>query len=346
MPPLTEPLRFERHPLEKVWGGRSLERCFGFDLPPDVPVGETWELADRENLSSVVAEGEHRGRTLGELLDEYPAEILGDAPAAANGRFPLLVKYLDASRSLSVQVHPDDETARRLGGGAEGKTEAWYVVDAEPGSALFVGLRPEIGREELARIATGPEVEAALLRWEVRRGDCLLLPGGTVHAIGAGVTVLEVQQNSDTTFRLYDWGRAGLDGKPRATHVELALASLHYHRETPPPTRVRWECDTAAVPLVNSPHFCMKSLSLTRPMELGATGSYRILTAISGKGDLFVPGSETRLNLHGGDVWLVPAACPLLRIEPAESELRLVEMTRGNQDEAEEVSGREARAEE
>lgn len=323
------PLRFERRPLEKVWGGRSLETCFGFELPPDVSVGETWEIADRPGEVSVVAEGTHRGRTLRELMEKHAAELLGDAPAA-HGRFPLLVKYLDASQNLSVQVHPDDETATRLGGGAEGKTEAWYVVDAAPPSALYVGLRPEIDRESLAGIAAGPEVEGALLRWEVHPGDCLLVPGGTVHAIGAGVTVLEVQQNSDTTFRLYDWGRMGLDGKPRETHLDRALASIGYHRRTPPPSRARWERDADPVELARSEHFRMSARCVTKTMNLTANGTYRILAVIDGAGELLVPGRDSRSTLHRGDVWLVPAACPALTIEPKGSELRLVETTQGN----------------
>ena len=331
MPPsLTEPLRFERRLLEKVWGGRALERCLGFALPPDVPVGETWEVVDREDVSSVVAEGEHEGRTLHELMREHGPDLLGTAPAGKGGRFPLLVKYIDASQDLSVQVHPDDETARRLGGGAEGKTEAWYVVDVAEGGRLYAGLKPEVTREGFTKIAAGPEVEQALLEWSVRPGDCLLVPGGTVHAIGAGVTILEVQQNSDTTYRLYDWGRLGLDGKPRDTHVDRALPCIRFGVEPRPPSPPRWEeasptLRTAA--MARSEFFTMTALGVSGATRFVTAGSYRILAVIAGSGELVVSASGRRYHLDRGDVWLVPAACGEHRLEPDDCELRLVLMT-------------------
>jgi len=328
MPPaLTEPLRFERRLLEKVWGGRALERCLGFALSPDVPVGETWEVVDRGEASSVVAEGEHAGRTLHELMRDHGPDLLGAAPSGTGGRFPLLVKYIDASRDLSVQVHPDDETARRLGGGAEGKTEAWYVVDVAEGGRLYAGLRPEVTLEEFTKIAAGPEVEGALLEWSVRPGDCLLVPGGTVHAIGAGVTILEVQQNSDTTYRLYDWGRLGLDGKPRDTHVDRALPCIRFGAEPRPPAAPRWEETSSTLrtaPLARSEYFEMTGLALSGATCFDTTGRYRILAVVGGGGELVVSASDRRHRLDRGDVWLVPAACGEYRLEPETHELKLV----------------------
>ena len=253
------PLRFARRFVEKPWGGRTLERILGFVLPPGVPVGETWEIVDRAAENSVVAEGAQRGRSLRELMETHADAILGDAPAGKEGRFPVLVKYIDASENLSVQVHPDEDSAGRLGGGAEAKTEAWYVIDAAEGGALYCGLRPDVRAEDFGRIArstsispaspdsSGGEIVGALARWEVRAGDCMAVPGGTVHAIGAGVTILEVQQNSDTTYRLYDWGRVGLDGRPRETHVEQALVCARFGEEERAPVQARWSADEHGV---------------------------------------------------------------------------------------------------
>jgi len=333
------PLLFERHFVEKVWGGRSLERRPGFELPAGARIGETWEIVDRDEERSVVARGRHRGRTLGELMAERGAEIVGDAPMAPTGaaggeggRFPLLVKYIDASENLSVQVHPDESAARRLGRGAEPKTEAWYVVGAAGDAALYCGLRPDVDADELARIAAGPEVVDALVRWSVRPGDCMAVPGGTVHAIGAGVTILEVQQNSDTTYRLYDWGRVGLDGRPRETHVEEALACARLGRPARPPARPDWsrsEDGLRSARLVDNALFTLDGLALSASVRMdtrqGDERSYRIYAVVEGSGRLDVEGDEGEAwRLAPGDVWLVPAACGYHRVTPDEGRLTLI----------------------
>ena len=332
MATLTEPLRFERHILEKVWGGRSLERSLGIPLPPGMPVGETWEVVDRGEESSMVAVGELQGITLGQLMEIHGAELLGDAPVGREGRFPLLVKFIDAARNLSVQVHPDEAAAQELGGDVEAKTEAWYVVDVAPSGAIYAGLRPGITREEFAAIADGPDVEQALLRWDVRPGDCMLVPGGTVHAIGAGVTILEVQQNSDTTYRLYDWGRLGLDGTPRELHVDRALSCVRFDREATGPVSPTWQ-DAApglhVAAMVRSPHFTMDGLRIALPTNFDTEESFRLLAVIEGGGEIVVSANGKRHSLVRGDVWLLPAACGEYVIEPSRGELSIVQMTRG-----------------
>jgi mannose-6-phosphate isomerase len=316
---LTEPLRFERRVLEKVWGGRALAQRPGFALPPDIPVGETWEVVDRADENSVVAEGSFAGRDLHSLMRDFEHDLLGQAPAARNGRFPLLVKYLDASDNLSVQVHPDDEGATRLGliGGAEAKTEAWYIVDVAPGGVLYAGLKPDVRRAEFARIADGPGVLDALLKWDVRPGDCLLVPGGTVHAIGAGVTILEVQQNSDTTYRLWDWGRVGLDGQPRETHVEKALECIRFGDPARAPVSPEWTSKRDGLQLAHlarSDHFAMNALRIDAQVRLASDSGYRILALIQGTAVLSTAAGEWRMNQ--GDVWLIPAACGYHHVAP------------------------------
>jgi mannose-6-phosphate isomerase len=319
---LIEPLRFERHFLTKVWGGRALERRPGIALPPG-QIGETWEVVDREGENSIVATGVLKGLSLRELMRRHPKELLGTVPPGKDGRFPLLLKYIDAGENLSVQVHPDDESAARLSAGldprAEAKSEAWYVVDAKPGSLLYAGLRPEVSARDFERVADGPGVLETLLTWEVRPGDCLLVPGGTVHAISAGVTILEVQQNSDTTYRLWDWGRSG-----RETHVTQALQCIRFGQPERGPIRPRWfpEGELSVAHLARCKHFGMNALRLTKPVRRSTQSQFNLYAVIEGEGRLRW-GEEERA-LAPGDVWLVPASTGYHHFEPARGELVLV----------------------
>ena len=321
-----EPLRFERHFLEKVWGGRALERRPGIALPPGA-IGETWEVVDRAGENSLVAEGGLKGFTLRELMKRHAASLLGVAPPAKDGRFPLLVKYIDACQNLSVQVHPDDASAARLGNGAEAKSEAWVIVDAAPKSVLYAGLRPEVTAADFARVADGPGVLETLLAWEVERGDCLFVPGGTVHAISAGVTILEVQQNSDTTYRLWDWGRTG-----REVHVEQALACIRFGDAARAPVRPRWSAEPGldAAELVRSAHFAIDVLRVREPVRRSTGERCQIYAVFEGRGLLRLPGREERWALAPGDVWLVPAACGYHQLEPVGGELVLVQTHPGS----------------
>jgi len=314
-----EPLKFERHFLEKVWGGRALEAKPGIALPAGKKIGETWEVVDRAGENSRVAAGELAGKTLGELMKTHAKELLGQVPAGKEGRFPLLVKYIDASENLSVQVHPDDETAGRVAG-AEAKTEAWYVVDARPGAKLYAGLRPDVTAAEFARVADGPGVVETMLAWDVRAGDCLLVPGGTVHAISAGVTILEVQQNSDTTYRLWDWGRPG-----REMHVEQALKVIRFGDPERAPIRPRWyrEEEFQVAHLARSKHFGMNALRIRTPVRRSTQSQFQLYAVLAGGGTL--RWQEREYALARGDVWLVPASASYHHFTPA-GELLLVNM--------------------
>jgi len=324
------PLRFERHLLEKVWGGRALADDPGIELPPDVPIGETWEVVDRVKENSVVAEGPLAGRSLHDLVREHPRELLGSVPTTPKGRFPLLVKYIDASDDLSVQVHPDDATARRLGGGAEGKTEAWYVVGRREGGCVYAGLKPGVDAARFERVAQTPEVVDCMYCWDVEPGQCVLVPGGTVHAIGKGVTILEVQQNSDTTYRIWDWGRVGLDGKPRETHLSQALACTLYGAPAPAPVSPSWNAAAPGLrvaPLAHSDYFDMTALAVTGTAELETEGRFRIYAVTEGRGMLRVRGEADSWRLSRGDCWLVPACSGAHTIEAQDGELRLVRLS-------------------
>jgi mannose-6-phosphate isomerase len=215
------------HPLfkQRVWGGRMLEQLYDKRLPPGVPIGESWEVSDRPGDESLVASGAFAGQSLRWLMEHHAAAILGDAKPGAADRFPVLCKILDARDTLSLQVHPPDDPSSRLG---EPKTEMWHIVSASPDAHLYVGLKRGVTREQFEAGIRAGTVADCFHRIPVKRGDTMFLPSGRVHAIGGGLVIFEIQQNSDTTFRVFDWNRAGLDGRPRDLHVAESLASIDF----------------------------------------------------------------------------------------------------------------------
>ncbi len=239
MTDISQPILFHQLLKPRVWGGRTLERL-GKALPPDQPIGESWELAD---LPAAIPDGRNlitspphwAGRTLREVMSDARArsQIMGDAALSSDGGFPLLIKYLDAQQNLSVQVHPSIDYARRHPE-AHVKSEAWVVIDAEPGAVIYKGLKPDVSREAFAaHIADGSAVND-LIALPVKAGDCHYLPSGVCHALGAGVLVAEVQTPSDTTFRVFDWGRPAADG--RQLHIEQALQCINFEAGDSPPS--------------------------------------------------------------------------------------------------------------
>jgi len=219
------PLKFEAIFKQRLWGGQKLREVFGKDIPPFVKIGESWELADLPEDKSVIANGELTGMTLAEAVARYPKEIMGDA--SFSGRFPLLIKFLDAEDVLSVQVHPDAETCRRMGRG-EPKTECWYVISAAEGAVLYKGVKDGVSRDAFAEAIKTGDVEKLLCRVPVSAGECHFLPAGTAHAIGAGLLIAEIQLPSDTTYRVFDWNRVDDSGQPRQLHIEEAMESIHF----------------------------------------------------------------------------------------------------------------------
>jgi len=220
---MREVLQFQPIYQERVWGGRRLESYLGRELPSGPPIGESWEIVDRPEAQSVVKGGAYNGTTIRKIMERHGAEVMGPNWPAARP-FPILVKWLDCSERLSLQVHPPKSVAASLHG--EPKTENWYVAHSTPGASLFVGLKKGVTREVFAKALAGGTAEDCVNRVPVAAGDSILVQSGQVHAIDAGNLILEIQQNSDTTYRLHDWGRVGLDGKPRKLHVEESLASI------------------------------------------------------------------------------------------------------------------------
>ncbi len=220
---LDSPLLFEPVYMERVWGGRRLETVFGRSLPPGAIIGESWELVDRPEAQSVVHNGPLRGKTLHELWSDHRTELFGTLlPDSA--RFPLLIKILDCQEVLSLQVHPPAFIAKALGG--EPKTEMWYVVGAEAAAELFVGLKTGVKPDDFKQALDQGSASDCVHRLEVGKDDFMFIPSGRLHAIGRGNLIFEIQQNSDTTYRVFDWNRTGLDGKLRTLHLEESLRSI------------------------------------------------------------------------------------------------------------------------
>jgi mannose-6-phosphate isomerase len=322
------PLTF--HPIfkERVWGGRELEKLFGKPLPAGKPIGESWEISDRPGDASVIANGPLAGKNLRWLMEHHAAEILGGAKPAAEGRFPLLCKILDAREKLSLQVHPKPGSAgvspagsekRRQDGSAPGgepKTELWFIADAEPGAELFLGLKRGATRESFEQKIRSGEVADCLHRVSVRAGDAMFLPSGRVHAIGAGLVIFEIQQNSDTTYRVFDWNRVGLDGRPRELHIPQSLASIDFNDFEPKLVRSEFagpktlkERKLAENPLFNVTEFQAVAGSGIRvkPDKL------EIITVIHG--EVRVGGRQTGATITAGQFCLIPACLKGVEIE-------------------------------
>jgi mannose-6-phosphate isomerase len=311
------PLRFRPLFRRYVWGGRRLLTVLKKKLGDGDQYAESWEIVDRQDDQSVVVSGSLTGWTLHQLVERFGPQLLGVGRIA--DRFPLLFKFLDANRNLSVQVHPNDQQAALLSPPDLGKTEAWLILDALPGSKVYVGLKRGFNRAALEREVARGTVELCLHCLEPRVGDCFLIPAGTLHALGAGLLVAEIQQSSDTTYRLFDWNRVGTDGLPRNLHVQQALATIDYTRgpitaSQPHATeRQHVEC------LARCDKFVLDRWQFESPESLAAVGDrYHILVVLAGA--VMVAGDPTAEPLTLGQSMLVPAAAvesTVLRPEPA-----------------------------
>ncbi|MGA1980737.1 MAG: type I phosphomannose isomerase catalytic subunit [Sedimentisphaerales bacterium] len=220
------PLKFRPIYKQRIWGGQKLREVFNKDIPPFEKIGESWELADLPDDKSVIANGELASQTLNSAIKKYPKEITGDKNFS--GPFPLLIKFLDAEDILSVQVHPDSQTCRRMGKG-KSKTECWYIISAVPGAAIYKGLKKGVTKEKFSKAIKKGSVAELLAKVPVEPGQCHFLPAGTAHSIGAGLLIAEIQTLSDTTYRVFDWNRVDETGKARPLHIEEALESINFN---------------------------------------------------------------------------------------------------------------------
>jgi mannose-6-phosphate isomerase len=313
------------HPIfkERVWGGRNLERLYGKKLPPGVPIGESWEISDRPGDVSVIANGPLAGKDLRWLVEHHAAPLLGSAKLQ-HGRFPLLIKLLDAQGKLSLQVHPPAHKATELGG--EPKTEMWYIAEAEAGAELFVGLNRGVTRNGFERKIRDGSVADCFHRVPVHAGDAMFLPSGRVHAIGAGLIIFEIQQNSDTTYRVFDWNRKGLDGKPRELHIAESLASIDFDDFEPSLITGAFAGDASVKRclLVQDPLFAVEATKMAAAAGLALKPRLmQIVACLSG--NLCVEAGAVRAELSPGEFCLVPACLDavLLHAMSATSLLRV-----------------------
>lgn len=264
---------------ERVWGGRALATELGRQLPdPSTPFGESWEVVDRDEAQSIVTAGPDAGQTLAQIRSERTHWLLG--PTWDPKRpFPILVKWLDCRERLSLQVHPPATVATKLGG--EPKTENWYVQRAEPGTALIAGLKAGTSRTQFEEALHNNTLESCVNRFPVACGDSLFVPSGRIHAIDGGNLILEVQQNSDTTYRVYDWGRVGLDGNPRQLHIQESMAAINFDDTEPCPIPRSTE---PSQPLARSTEFNLDRETLTpgRTLRYPAGDEPRLITVING----------------------------------------------------------------
>jgi mannose-6-phosphate isomerase len=293
-----------------VWGGRRLGEVLGKRLPADGPYGEAWEVSDHPGHRSALADGS--GRTLRHLMEADRAALLGPA-AGAHSVFPWLVKFLDANDWLSVQVHPDEEAVARLWPGEGSKTEAWFVLDAASSSRVYAGLLPGVDEKLLRRALGEGTVADCLHQFRPRPGDCLFLRAGTVHAVGGGVLMAEVQQTSDATFRLFDWNRTDAAGQPRQLHVEEALASIHWDFGPVHPVRADGyplpaERGGASVrqELVSCRYFTLEYVRQDEPFTLGGAGRLQTVVGLHGRG--YLEGGAAREPIAAGDTVVLPAS--------------------------------------
>ena len=321
------PLRFEPLYQHRLWGGRRLAELLSAPHPytEGDPIGEAWVLSDRDDHSSLVANGPLKGRTLGQLLEQYREPLLGQL-AAGWRRFPLLLKFLDARQALSVQVHPSDAHKELLPTGEAGKTEAWVVMEAGATSHIYAGLKPGTDADVLRRSLAAGTVADLLMDFTPKPGDGFFLPAGTVHALGGDVVVFEVQQNSDVTFRLYDWDRIDIaTGCARPLQVEQGLACIDFSPAAVGPVRPVLEGsprggghEAAALVkrerLFQCEQFCLWRLRGHSPFAVGAAGLPRVLVGIEGTGQVEYAGTE--YVVARGDVLLLPAVVGTCRFRP------------------------------
>jgi mannose-6-phosphate isomerase len=310
----VHPLVFEPIYKPRIWGGRRIFSHFGRKGGPPGAVGESWELADLEEDQTRVAVGPARGRLLSELVATWGRDLMGGV-SLVEGRFPLLIKFLDAADRLSVQVHPSEAVAGRLGGAVRVKHEAWYVLAAEPGAVIYHGLQSGVDVDGFHRAMLEGQAERVLRAVPARPGSCYYLPSGTPHALGAGVLVAEVQTPSDVTYRAYDWGRIDPEtGRPRDLHLEQAIECIDFSDPSPPPEQERshvaslW---TAVTRLVACPSFVIEKVRMVEGAEQAIPYAEPVVwMVLEGRGEIEWRGGGRPLEFGGGNVILLPAALP------------------------------------
>ena len=297
--------------MERIWGGRRLESEFGKTLPAQKLIGESWEIVDRPEAQSIVRNGPLRGKTLHELWTQHRHDVFGDIPDAP--RFPLLLKLLDAHQKLSLQVHPPETAAKGLGG--EPKTEFWYVAAAEPGAELYLGFRESITRDQLENALRDGTAADHVHKIRVRAGDAVFLPAGRLHALGAGNLLIEIQQNSDTTYRVFDWNRVDDQGKQRQLHIDRALQCIDFNDVRPRLLLPEGEL------LLRHNLFEIQKWNLDSPREVAPRGQFAITCCLTGS----VRCAD--VDFRPGEFSLIPAQLQNRELHPQIERTSLLRVT-------------------
>ena len=326
------PFLFEPNLHTVVWGGNQLRPYKGLPASTE-PIGESWEISAVPTSTSIISNGEWKGKDLISVINEHPEAILGNAVNEKyQGKLPLLVKFIDAKRDLSIQVHPNDEMAMREHG-KMGKSEMWYIIKATKDAHLYAGFKQEITPEEYQqRIANGTITEV-LADHQVKPGDVFYLPAGRVHAICGGIMLAEVQQSSDVTYRIFDYNRLGLDGKPRELHTELAAKALDYHVEENYRTEYS-ETSDKAVQIIDSPYFDVRVMEVNKPMHrnLIKYDSFVITMCIEGDCTIKVRSTGDEVLIKEGHSALIPAAIADYNVTPLDGTSKLLDAFIDNKD--------------
>ncbi len=326
MPPLTlnfnispmntlYPLKFTPIYKERIWGGTKLKSLLNKDFSPLSNCGESWEISGVQDDVSVVANGFLAGNSLEEVIEVYMGDLVGEKIFEQFGtEFPLLIKYIDANDNLSIQVHPDDELSKERHG-AYGKTEMWYVVEADKGAELISGFNSEINREGYLKAFESGQLEAVLNKERVKAGDVFFMPAGRVHAIGKGIVVAEIQQTSDVTYRIFDFNRVDAQGNPRELHTELALDAIDYKYEKN--YRTEYEArDNEPVAIAECQYFTTNLLNINQPTERDFKGKDTFVIYMCIEGECLLDCEGVKTEIRKGETILVPAVIESFILEP------------------------------
>ncbi len=305
--PLSTPLRFIPYLRPMVWGARGLAEQLHKTLPSPEPFGEAWEVSDHPLHRSIVADGPLQGTSLRTLMESHKADLLGSI-AGQHDVFPWLIKFLDCRDWLSVQVHPDTQVVKQLRPGEGSKTEAWYILSVDKGGRVFAGLKPGVGPKEMRAAVAAGTTHELLHSFEPRAGDCVFLPAGTVHAVGGGVLMAEIQETSDVTFRLFDWNRVDVHGQGRPLHIEESFASIHWDKGPVAPLHVS-ETD-AKQSLVRCPFFSLDHCNVAAPTSFGGDRMHTLIV-VGGRGTW-----DDGRPIETGHSWVLPASMPACTIRP------------------------------
>lgn len=320
------PLKFAPICKERIWGGRRLNQSLNKDFSPSVNCGESWEISGVQDDVSVIVNGFLKGNNIEEVIEVYMGDLVGEKVYDQFGNeFPLLIKYIDANDDLSIQVHPDDEMSKERHG-AYGKTEMWYVIEAEEGAELISGFNREIGREEYLEAFESGKLESMLNKEKVAPGDVFFIPAGRVHSIGKGIVVAEIQQTSDVTYRIFDYNRLDSTGNPRELHTDLALDAIDFKFEKN--SRTAWSSNlNEPVNIAQCKYFTVNVLDFNGPLERDFRRKDTFVIYMCIKGNYRIVWEDQSMEVRQGETIMVPAIIEVFTLEPqGAEESRLLEV--------------------